>query len=81
MKLRVQLFALARELVGCESAEVELAEPATVGDLRRTLSAQHPQLSALLQRSLIAVDERYAGDDVPLGAQAEVACIPPVSGG
>lgn len=81
MIVRVQLFALARDLAGCELAEVELAEPATVGDLRRALAAQHPALATLLARSLLAVNERYAGEDCPLSPQADVACIPPVSGG
>jgi molybdopterin converting factor small subunit len=30
---------------------------------------------------MFAVDSSYAADDIEIGPNAEVACIPPVSGG
>lgn len=81
MKVRVKLFAMARELAGQEEVEVEVAAGATVGDLRGLMQSQFPALAPLLRRSLIAVDHNYAPDSTAIHADSELACIPPVSGG
>jgi molybdopterin converting factor small subunit len=41
----------------------------------------YPELAPILRRAMIAVNTDYAGDDTVIPASAEVACIPPVSGG
>jgi molybdopterin synthase catalytic subunit len=79
--VRVLLFAVARQLAGCEAAEVELAAGSTVGDLRRILAQRHPGLAAILPQTRFAVDAEYATDGMVLTEKSEVACIPPVSGG
>jgi len=81
VKIRVKLFAAARQTVGRGEVEVELSEPATVGQLRAQLARQLPQLAGLIGHASFALDARYADDAEPLPAGAEVACIPPVSGG
>jgi molybdopterin converting factor subunit 1 len=81
MKVRVLLFALARELAGRGQVELELPEPAAVADVRDALVRAYPALADIVRRSMFAVNQEYRaeGDDVP--PDAEVACIPPVSGG
>ena len=81
MTLTVRLFARARDLAEADTLQVELGEGATVGDLRRQLARAHPRLSGLLSRSSIAVRDEFADDSLPLPAGAEVAVLPPVSGG
>jgi molybdopterin converting factor subunit 1 len=81
MTVTVRLFAGARDLAGTDSLQVELCDGATVGDLRRRLALAHPKLSRLLARSSIAVRDEFADDTLPLPAGAEVAVLPPVSGG
>jgi len=81
MKLRVRLFAVARQLAGCDAVDVNLPANATVAQLREQLAGQFPQLRALLPRMLVALDAQYADDQMPIPSDAEVACIPPVSGG
>ncbi len=82
MNVRVQLFAVARQLAGGrESIEIALPEGATVGQLRAALVADFPQLAGILPHVLFAVDAEYAADDRPIPSNAAVACIPPVSGG
>jgi molybdopterin converting factor subunit 1 len=81
MTIRVKLFAAMRDLAGDDSADVELADGATVGDLRRELGKQLPLARSLLNRSGIAVNQDVAENDRPLQASDEVAVIPPVSGG
>lgn len=81
MRIRLQLFALARQALGCESVELELPSDAKVGDLRRELVARAPKLEAAASHFAFAVNQEYAADATPLVAGDEVACIPPVSGG
>ena len=81
MKVRVRVFALARQVAGCDAVEIELAEGATVAGLRRELAAQLPQLSGLVRQLTFAIDAQYVADDAVVPPGSEVACIPPVSGG
>ena len=81
MLIRVKLFAAARQLVGTESIRVEVAGRPTVAALRAALMEQFPPLAQLLKHTLIAVNADYAGGQQEIGADDEVACIPPVSGG
>ncbi len=81
MTLTVHLFAAARDLAGAAALLIDLPDPATVADLRAALAARVPALAALLARSAVAVDHDFADDAHALTAAAEVAVIPPVSGG
>ncbi len=81
MHIQVQLYARARELGGGDAVTVTLPEGATVGDLRRQLAAQYPRLAGLLERSALAVNDDFVDDFVSLPVNAEVAVVPPVSGG
>ncbi len=42
--VRLRLFALARQLAAADTIEVELPEPATIGQLRAQLAAACPAL-------------------------------------
>jgi len=79
--MRVLLFARAKDLVGTDRIEVSLPEPATVGDLRQHLVQRHPNLAGLLEKSAFAVNDEFADDAARIPAGAEVALLPPVSGG
>jgi molybdopterin converting factor subunit 1 len=81
MKVTVRLFARARDLVGADAVTVEVPMGSTVGDLRVRLAEVYPALKALLRHSALAVANEYANDSLPLTANAEVALLPPVSGG
>jgi len=81
MRCRVKLFARARDLSGTDEVSVELPPGATVADLRRALASAYPALAALLERSAIAVNNEFAEENTGVPAGAEVALLPPVSGG
>jgi molybdopterin converting factor subunit 1 len=81
MNVRIRLFARARDLVGADTVSLELPSGATVADLRRRLAVEQPALGQLLDRSALAVDHAFAGNEVVLPPQAEIALVPPVSGG
>lgn len=79
MTVRVRYFAGAAEAAGVSEASFELPAGATAGTLRAALLARHPRLDGL--PFALAVDRAYAQDATPLRDGAEVAVIPPVSGG
>ena len=79
--MNVLLFARARDLIGADRIEVEMPEVSTVGDLRRFLVRRFPNLAGLIEKSAFAVNDEFANDATPISATAEVALLPPVSGG
>jgi hypothetical protein len=66
MEVIVRLFAMAKERVGRPELRIELAEPATVADLRAALGSRWPEIGPLWSRALIAVDAEYAADDATI---------------
>lgn len=80
MAVTVLYFAGARDAAGA-SRETVAPAPATLGALRALLVERHPGLARILPRCRLAVDEDFGGDETPLRDGAEVAIIPPVSGG
>lgn len=81
MKVHVKLFAVARQRTGQESIEVEVPAGATVRQLRGALVEQFPALADVIAHARLAVNNDYAADNMTIPAAAEVAIIPPVSGG
>ena len=81
MRVVIRLFALAKDRAGRAEVQVELSEPATVADLKRTLALAYPELAPLVPTLMIAVDAEYADDAQVIRPGAEVAAIPPVSVG
>ena len=81
MNVQVRLFAAARDVAGCDRVEVLLPDPATVADLRAAICQQYPKLDASIRHSLLAINNQYADDATIIPANADVAWIPPVSGG
>jgi molybdenum cofactor cytidylyltransferase len=81
MRARVRLFAVARQRAGRPVIEVDLPERATVGDLRAALSESVPDLAPILPSARFSVAAEYAEDSTPIPPGADLALIPPVSGG
>ena len=81
MKIRIQLFAHARQLAGGPELWIDVPEPATASAVREALIAQHAALAPLVRQSLLAVGTEYARGDQIVSAEDELALIPPVSGG
>lgn len=81
MRVRVRLFAAAREAAGCDVVEVELPEAASIADLRRRLAETWPALQVWSPHLLFALDCQYATDATVIDSDADLAAFPPVSGG
>lgn len=81
MMIDVILFARARQLVGRDSAAVEVPEGGTVEELTAALIDLNPELKPLLPNLLVAVNNQFANNDTVVRNTDTVACFPPVSGG
>ena len=81
MKIKVRLFAVARQAVNQDSLEIKLTDGATITDLKNELVKQFPQFESMREHLLVAVDAEYAKEDQVLMPSSEIALIPPVSGG
>jgi molybdopterin converting factor subunit 1 len=81
VRVRVELFAGLREVIGQQEIDVDLARGASVGDLREKLRRDFPQLAPFLPSLVCAVNEEYRLPEYILQDGDEVALIPPISGG
>jgi MoaE-MoaD fusion protein len=80
-RIEVRLFGGLADRAGASRTTVEVADDATVADLRRAVAAAHPQIAPLLDRVNVAVDLEVARADQPLAGAREFALLPPVAGG
>lgn len=81
MKVRVIAFASAGDVVGKAPLEIELADDAGTEALGIALIEKFPALEAMWPRLAVAVEGVISKGDTLLGDGAEVALLPPVSGG
>jgi molybdopterin synthase catalytic subunit len=81
MQVRVRLFAGLHDIAGQRSLAVDLPDGATVAQLREEIARRYPVLAPHLPTAVCAVNEDYVDIAHKLCADADVALIPPVSGG
>lgn len=81
MKIRIALFAAARDAAGMDSVEVSIRPGDTPAEVFRALAEQHPELAKIAASSRLAVGDAYATPGVSISAEDALALIPPVSGG
>ncbi|WP_019912190.1 molybdenum cofactor biosynthesis protein [Paenibacillus sp. HW567] len=82
MPIIIRLFAGLAEALGSSSLAFQSPEtPLTAGRLKELLCASYPDAAPQINVSLVAIDHEYAPDDSVISEAAEVALIPPVSGG
>ncbi len=77
----VLLFASARDILGCDRIEIEIADDASAGDVLDKLGQLSPTMAELVPYCRLAIDDRYAETSAPVASARELALIPPVSGG
>lgn len=81
MQVRLLAFASAVEALGSSSRDWQVAGELSVRELRQQLASDFPALTPLLARLAIAVDGTLASSETRVTEGAEVALLPPVSGG
>ena len=81
MKVQVLYFAQARERAGRSNDTLELPAGSRIDDALDALVIRHAELAALRPHLAIAVNGALARGAEPLHDGAELALLPPVSGG
>ncbi len=81
MQVTVLFFAQARDQAGASERQQPCRDGATVSELLDGLVADLPALASLRPHLAVAIDGELVRGDAPLRAGAEVALLPPVSGG
>ncbi len=81
MRVRVLAFASAADALGARVVEIELPEGSRAADLGERLVSEHPGIAELWPRLALAIDGSLADPEAAIPEGAEVALLPPVSGG
>lgn len=81
MKIRIKLFAAARELSDTGEIGLEVADGILVKDMKQQISNAYPSMSELILRSAVSLNREFATDQSVVRENDEIALIPPVSGG
>lgn len=81
--IRILFFARLRESLGQSELTLPLSGPATVGEVREALLAQHPgwRDSLCAPNVLVACNQEIADIDTRIEDGDELAFYPPVTGG
>jgi molybdopterin converting factor small subunit len=80
LTVTVRLFGRYRDLSAASTLDVDVPSRATVADLVAALHAMELDVP-LPDRPVVAVNHKPAPDGQALGADDEIALIPPVAGG
>jgi len=81
MRVTVRLFARLRDLAGTGELVRDVAAPATVQTVWRSLVSEMPGLSDYERAMSVAVNADYSKMSAAVQEGDEVAFLPPVSGG
>lgn len=80
MKIQIVAYGIAKDILRQRKLTMEMTDGHTLGALRESLFRQYPEFGKL-KSVAFAVGDEYRKDEFPLHEGAEVAIIPPVSGG
>ena len=80
--MTIKCFGIIKDITGTSDLNLEdnTFEGQSVGSLKQFLAENYPDISKL-NALMIAVNQNYAGDDLILRSNDEIALIPPVAGG
>ena len=81
MRVTVLYFAQARDRTSRTSETLELADGSRLRDALEAIRTRHPSLETLWPHLAIALDGALVQPDSALRQGAEIALLPPVSGG
>jgi len=81
VRFTVLFFAQARDRAGRGHALFEVPDGSRVHDAIEAIRSDYPQLAELWPHLAVAVDGVLAPEDAALRDGAEIALLPPVSGG
>jgi molybdopterin converting factor small subunit len=81
LEVRIRLGSGLARLARAPLLTIEVADGATVADLRHQLATRHPELAPALRSALAVVQGAHVEPGRKLDPGAEVALLAPISGG
>jgi MoaE-MoaD fusion protein len=81
MEVRVLFFGMLKEVAGRSADTLTVSDSAVLGDVLAHYEGRIPKLKDLLPSIAMSVNREYAGPEVRLHPDDEIALLPPVSGG
>src|SRR5690606_29996259 len=81
MKVRIRFFHLLKQYARTDALEMEVPDGSTVGDIKNLVFDQFPGMKMLGGAVSLAQDMEYANPTDLAREGAEIALMPPVSGG
>jgi molybdopterin converting factor small subunit/GNAT superfamily N-acetyltransferase len=81
MTIQLLFFAQARERAGGSRATLELPDGSRVRDALAKIRERYPALVELMPHLAVAMNQRLVGEEEAIVPGAELALLPPVSGG
>jgi molybdopterin converting factor small subunit len=80
MKINILAFGISKDIFNSSTVCLEMANDATVYNLKYLLEQKYPRLKQLASY-MVAVNNEYALPGDNIHERDEIAIIPPVSGG
>jgi MoaD family protein len=81
LKVTAEFYSRLREIVGAPSLKITLNDGATVAELMKELSREHPRLRDFDKSMLFGIGVEFVDRDHLLKDGDVVAIMPPVQGG
>ncbi|MCS6953948.1 MAG: molybdenum cofactor biosynthesis protein MoaE [Bryobacterales bacterium] len=81
VRVKVLFFGVLKEVVGAAQDELELAEPARVGDVLEAYAQKFPRINEMSSSIVPARNRQFAARSEEIRDGDEIALLPPVSGG
>lgn len=82
MQVTVQFFAQLREQLGCQRVHLEVADSASMGEVRHALARHFPDQAQVFDSPLLmACNHQLVDGSHPVNSSDELAIFPPVTGG
>jgi len=78
--VKIRFYGRLADAMGRE-LEIAAGEAASVGEIRQSLAASHPDIAEALRLSRACIRDAMADDQRLIGTQDDLEFLPPVSGG
>jgi molybdopterin converting factor small subunit len=81
-QVTITFYAHLKEKAGLERVDLQIPEGTTIRDLKQVLRDRFPELGPQLLKVMVLVNQRNIFlDDMVVPLNAQVAFLPPLSGG
>lgn len=81
MQIKIKLFYHLKEKAGTGEINLDIPDDYTVGEVKKTLELQFPQLRTHLGNVMILMDQKIVLDDDRIQEGAKISFLTPVGGG